>query len=238
MGQVRIVSSMADVDAALEDLQITAMNEAHLVRFQLDERASLEDAADISVRTRPGRHGFILVNPELLDCKSIAKRALERSFNTMLDEALERIDQEMLGVDASIAALKILVLKNDNEMDQLGPNGPPLLERNRGVQQVIYPHPPFPVAPSFEHGTTLQQRFPFQPAYGTQQERDEASARDRRAQRAIWHAKLRILEARQSILSGKRSETMSKMRAEFKRIMEEPSDLGAGYADHAYPPLA
>ncbi|XP_044963594.1 uncharacterized protein LOC123422103 [Hordeum vulgare subsp. vulgare] len=235
MAQVRIVSSLADVDAALQDLHITDLNQANKVRFRLDERAPLQEAANITVRTtHPGSHGFILVNPELLKCKLKAKTALETSFNTMLDASLELIDQELQGVEASIAALKVFVRYDDNQMPH---NGPPLLQRNRGVQHVIYPHPPFPRAPSFENGTP-QQRVPYQPAYATQQERDEAAARDRRAQRAIWHAKLRILEARQSILKDKRSEMMSKMMAEFKRIMDERSDLGAGYADDGFPPLA
>lgn len=139
MAEVRIVSSLADVAAALQDLQITEMNQAGLVRFQLDERAPLQEAAKINVKTHPGRHGFILVNPELLKCKSSAKTALETSFNTMLDASLERIDQELQGVEASIAALRVLVLYNDNQMAH---NGPPLLERNQGVQHAIYPHPP------------------------------------------------------------------------------------------------
>ncbi|XP_037444891.1 uncharacterized protein LOC119314244 [Triticum dicoccoides] len=234
---VRVVSSLADVDDALQDLDITNTYEADQVRFQLDERAPLQDAAAISLRTHPGRHGFILVNPELLKCKSKTKGTLEESFNNMLDASLERMNQEMEGVEASIAFLKVLVLYDDKQMAQMAPNGPPLLERNRGVQHAIYPHPPFPEDPSFEHATP-QQRVPYQHAYGTQQERDEAAARDRRAQRALWHAKLRILEARQSILKDKRSEMMSKMRVEFKRIMEEPSDLGVGYADYEFPPLA
>ena len=100
-----------------------------------------------------------------------------------------------------------------------------------------FSHYQFPEDPSFEHATP-QQRVPYQHAYGTQQERDEAAARDRRAQRALWHAKLCILEAGQSILKERRSEMMSKMRVEFKRIMEEPSDLGVGYADYEFPPLA
>jgi hypothetical protein len=100
-----------------------------------------------------------------------------------------------------------------------------------------FSHFQFPRDPSFEHGTA-QQRVPYQQAYATQQERDEAAARDRRAQRAFWNAKLRILEARQSLLKEMRSEMMSKMRAEFKRIMEQRSDLGAGYADYEFPPLA
>ncbi|KAI5020868.1 hypothetical protein ZWY2020_045756 [Hordeum vulgare] len=222
--QVRIVSSLADVDAALQDLHITDVNQANLVRFQLDEEAPLQEAINIDVRTYPGRHGFILVNPELLKCKFKAKTALETSFRTMLHASLGRIDQELQGVEASIAALKVLVLYHDNQIPNNGP------QRNRGVLHAIYPHPPF----------THQQRVPCQPAYGTQtqQERDEAAARDRRAQRALWHAKLRILEARQSILKDKRSEMMSKMMAEFKRIMDERSDLGAGYADDGFPPLA
>ncbi|XBJ13309.1 hypothetical protein VPH35_017682 [Triticum aestivum] len=237
MAQVRLVSSLADVDAALQGLQITQMNQAGQVQFQLHEEAPLEEAAKIGERTRPGRHGFILVNPELLECKTKTKGVLERSFKNMLAATLQRTDKEMLEVDASISVLKVLVLKNDDEMDQLGPHGPPLNERNRGVQQVIYPHPPFPEDPSFEHGTT-PQRVPYQAAYGTQQERDEAAARDRCAQRALWHAKLCILEMRQSILKDKRSEMMSKMTAVFNRIMEEPSHLGVGYADNEFPPLA
>uniref|UniRef100_A0A453GWN4 Uncharacterized protein n=1 Tax=Aegilops tauschii subsp. strangulata TaxID=200361 RepID=A0A453GWN4_AEGTS len=220
MAQVRIVSNLADVDAALQDLHITEMNQAGLVRFQLDQQAPLPKAAKINVKTHPGRHGFILVNPELLKCKSSAKTALETSFNTMLDASLERIDQELHGVEASIVALEVLVLYDDNQMAH---NGPSLPERNRGVEHAIYPHP---------------HRVPYQPAYGTQQERDEAAARDRRAQRALWHAKLRILKVRQSILKERRSEMMSKMRAEFKRIMEERSDLGASYADDEFPLLA
>uniref|UniRef100_A0A453A622 Uncharacterized protein n=1 Tax=Aegilops tauschii subsp. strangulata TaxID=200361 RepID=A0A453A622_AEGTS len=223
MAQVRLVSSLADVDAALQGLQITQMNQAGQVQFQLHEEAPLEEAAKIGERTRPGRHGFILVNPELLECKTKTKGVLERSFKNMLAATLQRTDKEMLEVDASISVLKVLVLKNDDEMDQLGPHGPPLNERNRGVQQVIYPHPP---------------RVPYQAAYGTQQERDEAAARDRCAQRALWHAKLCILEMRQSILKDKRSEMMSKMTAVFNRIMEEPSHLGVGYADNEFPPLA
>ncbi|KAF7040798.1 LOW QUALITY PROTEIN: hypothetical protein CFC21_050674 [Triticum aestivum] len=233
MAQVRIVSNLADVDVALQDLHITEMNQAGLVRFQLDEQAPLQEEAKINVKTHPRRHGFILVNPELLKCKSSAKTALETSFNTMLDASLERIDQELQGVEASIVALEVLVLYDDNQMAHNGPS----LERNRGVEHAIYPHPHFPRFPNFEHGTH-QQRVSYQPTYGTQQERDEAAARDRRAQRALWHAKLRILKARQSILKERRSEMMSKMRVEFKRIMEEQSDLGAGYADDEFPPLA
>uniref|UniRef100_A0A453GWT4 Uncharacterized protein n=1 Tax=Aegilops tauschii subsp. strangulata TaxID=200361 RepID=A0A453GWT4_AEGTS len=138
MAQVRIVSNLADVDAALQDLHITEMNQAGLVRFQLDQQAPLPKAAKINVKTHPGRHGFILVNPELLKCKSSAKTALETSFNTMLDASLERIDQELHGVEASIVALEVLVLYDDNQMAH---NGPSLPERNRGVEHAIYPHP-------------------------------------------------------------------------------------------------
>ncbi|XBI40257.1 hypothetical protein VPH35_124871 [Triticum aestivum] len=231
---VTVVSRLADVDAALEGLQITEMNQHNQVRFQLDERAPLQEAAMIGERTRPGRLGFILVNPELLECKTKTKGALEREFKNMLAEALQRIDQEMLEVDASTSVLKVRVLKTDAEVDLLGPHGPPLDERNAGVQHVIYPNPPFPENPSFERGPG--QRFPYQSAYGTQKQTD-AAARDRLAQRSLWRAKLEILENRQSILKDKRSETMSKLTAVFDRIMAEPSHLGAGYEDRAYPPL-
>ena len=100
-----------------------------------------------------------------------------------------------------------------------------------------FSHFQFPVEPRFEHDTH-HRRVPYQNAYATQQERDAAAARDRRAQRAVWEAKLRILETRQSILKELKAKMWSKMMSEFDEMMEQRSDLGIGYAEYEFPPLA
>jgi len=66
---------------------------------------------------------------------------------------------------------------------------------------------------------------------------NEAGAHDRRAQRALWRANLRILEARKTILEKMKYEMISSMRREIMRVLEERSDLGVGYADYVFPPL-
>jgi len=234
MANIRVVSSLNDVATELQNLQITDIARANDVQFQLDEETPLQDAAEMKMKIRPGKHEFILVNPELLECKYRAKVELETSFNSMLDASMEQIDQELQPIEEGIAALRVLVRYNDHQIPQ---NGPPLDQRNRGVQHVIYPCPPFPIEPRFEHDTH-HQRVPYQNAYTTQQERDAAAARDRRAQRAVWEAKLRILEARQSILKELKASMLSKMRSEFKMMMEQRSNLGTGYAEYAFPSLA
>lgn len=133
MAAVRTVFSLADVVAELQALQITETNQVHLVRFQLDDQVPLQETFNISAKTNPGRHRFILDNPELLKCKTKAKTALETSFNTMLDVSLDRIDKDLHGVEASLGALRVLVRYYDNQMAQMGHNGSPLVERNRGT---------------------------------------------------------------------------------------------------------
>ena len=95
----------------------------------------------------------------------------------------------------------------------------------------------FNTIPSFEHDDH-HHRVPYQNAYATPAELNEAGARDRRAQRALWRANLRILEARKTILEKMKYEMISTMRREIKRVLEEWSDLGVGYADYVFPPLA
>lgn len=67
----------------------------------------------------------------------------------MFDASLDRINEDLQGVEASLGALRVLVRYNDNQMAQMGHNGPPLVERNRGTQHCIYPHPPVRVFCSF-----------------------------------------------------------------------------------------
>ncbi|WVZ75121.1 hypothetical protein U9M48_023208 [Paspalum notatum var. saurae] len=149
---------------------------------------------------------------ELLECKYRAKVALETSFNLMLDESIQRIDQELKPIEDSIAALRVLVRIPDKQIQH---TGPALQQRNRGLVHCVYLCPLFPIEPEFEIAGHVGQRVPYQLAYGTQQERDDAAARDRRAQRALWETKLRIMEVRQSILKQQKFEMMARMRAEL-----------------------
>ena len=143
MANIRVVSSLGDVATELQNLHITDIAQVNNVRFQLDEQAPLQDAANMKMKIRPGKHGFILVNPEPLECKYCAKMALETSFNRMLKASMEWIDQELQPIEAGIAALRVLVGYNDQ---QIPPNGPPLNHRNRGVQHCIYTCPPVRVS--------------------------------------------------------------------------------------------
>jgi len=54
------------------------------VAFQVDEQTSLVNAAEIQNITRPGVHGFELVNPELLDWKSRTKQVWRRPTSVCL----------------------------------------------------------------------------------------------------------------------------------------------------------
>ena len=143
MANIRVVSSLNDVATELQNLQITDIARANDVQFQLDEETPLQDAAEMKMKIRPGKHEFILVNPELLECKYRAKVELETSFNSMLDASMEQIDQELQPIEEGIATLRVLVRYNDHQIPQ---NGPPLDQRNRGVQHVIYPCPPVRVS--------------------------------------------------------------------------------------------
>jgi len=69
MGDIETISSLAEANDVLRNRGIDQVEGYQLVQFHLDERSSLLDAAEIKTRTRPGRVGFRLLNPELLDCK-------------------------------------------------------------------------------------------------------------------------------------------------------------------------
>ncbi|CAL5068783.1 unnamed protein product [Urochloa decumbens] len=233
MANIRTVSSLADVNNALQEMNINAIDQAGQVQFRLHEQTSLQEAAKIKMNTQPGKHGFNVVNPELLDCKYRVKVALEESYNTMFDACMRQCDDELLPVEASIAELKALELSTDQQIPHIGPD---VFHRNRGVQQMLYPNPPFDIYPGYEYGTA-HQRVPYQPAYTTQSEIDDAIARDKRAQRAVWAAKLRFMEARKDVLEKKKIEMERRMRAEYERVMEDPSDLGVGYTEYHFLPL-
>jgi len=233
MANVRVVASLEEVNTALQDLNINDVGQVNEVQFQLHEQASLQDAAMMKMKTRPRRQGFRLLNPELLECKYEAKMMLETSMNRVLDASIHRIDEDLERIVNSIATLKVLVNTPDHKIPH---HGPALNERNRGVQHMIYPCPPFNTNPSFEYDDH-HHRVPYQDAYATPAELNEAGARDRRAQRALLRANLRILEARKTILEKMKYEMISTMRREIKRVLEERSDLGVGYADYVFPPL-
>ena len=75
----------------------------------------------MKTKARPGRHGFKLVNPELLE-----------DFNTMFEACMAECDLELLPLQAHIAQLKQLLLSTDAQIPHIGlaPK-----ERNRWVQQ-------------------------------------------------------------------------------------------------------
>ncbi|KAK3162667.1 hypothetical protein QOZ80_1BG0092200 [Eleusine coracana subsp. coracana] len=186
MANIRIVSSLAEVDQALQDLNINAINQAAQVRFCLHEHASLKEASKMKLKTRPGRHGFRFLNPELLDCKCKAKVQLEECYTNMLRTSMTQFDQELIPLEARIGVLKHLMLSTD---DQIQHTGPPVNTRNRGVQQMLYPNPPFPEDPEYDCGDA-DQLVAYQAAYNTQAEIDAAVSHDKHAQRAFWNANL------------------------------------------------
>ncbi|XP_039823212.1 uncharacterized protein LOC120685384 isoform X2 [Panicum virgatum] len=105
------------------------------VAFQLDEQTSLVNADDVKVITRPGVHGFELVNPELLDCKSRTKTSLEKAYRRMFKACMERCDNDLLTVEARIASLKRSLAIPNEDIPHMGP---PANERNQVIQQVMY----------------------------------------------------------------------------------------------------
>jgi len=91
------------------------------VAFQLDEQTSLVNADDVKVITRPGVHGFELVNPELLDCKSRTKTSLEKAYRRMFKACMERCDNELLTVEAHIGSLKRSLAIPNEDIPHMGP---------------------------------------------------------------------------------------------------------------------
>ncbi|BAS72557.1 Os01g0539900, partial [Oryza sativa Japonica Group] len=139
MNSIRTVASLDEVNGVLQEMGINAIGQAHQVQFCLHEQTSLKEATEIKVITRPGRHGFKLVNPELLNCKFKAKVKLDVCYKTMFNACMVQCDQELLPLEARIAQLKNLILSTD---DQIPHRGPEVDQRNRGVQLMLYPEPP------------------------------------------------------------------------------------------------
>lgn len=140
-------------------------------------------------------------------------------------------DQELVPLEAHITELKRLLLLPNNEIEDIGPD---IMQRGRGLQQVLYLHPPFPLYPEYEYHPPPQPQIPYQPAYATAKERENARSRDRRAQRAWWHANLTLLETKKKILEGKRIDLERGLRSEMRKALESQSDLGAGYTNYHF----
>jgi hypothetical protein len=139
MANIRTVSSLGEVNGALQEMGINTIDQAHQVQFRLHKQTSLKEATEIKMMIQTGRHGFRLVNPELLDCKFDARVKLEEWYNTMLDACMAQCDHELFSLEASIAELKDLMLSTDDQIPHIGPE---VHHRNRGVQQMLYPNPP------------------------------------------------------------------------------------------------
>lgn len=88
----------------------------------------------------------------------------------------------------------------------------------------------FPRYPDYEYGSR-NLRVPYQPAYTTEAERNDAIARDKRAQKAYWSFNLSVLEIKKTILEKKRIELERGLQSEYMKACENQSDLGVGYAD-------
>jgi len=240
----RTVSSLDEVNVVLQEMGINAIAKANQVEFRLHEQTSLQNAMNLKAKdrpgrcgfkllnpelakVRPGRCGFKLLNPELLECKYKAMLKVQETFNTMLQTCMAECDLQMHPLEVQIVNLNQLLLSTDAQIPHVGP---PREERNRGVQQNIYPNPPFPEDPSFEFAPG-NQRVPYQTAFATNEELDAAIYRDKRAQRAFWRTNLRLLERKKSVLEKKKIDLEKSLRAEFCQVIEEQSDLGVGYAN-------
>lgn len=126
---IAVISSLEDAEG------ITAGRDIDQVSLQINIDTPLKDAADIKCKTRAGTLGFPVVNPELLDCKCVAKNELEKKFDLMLKQWMRYCENEMNAVDLLIATVKQnLAIPADN----VPPHGPPLAERIRGIHQCIY----------------------------------------------------------------------------------------------------
>lgn len=152
MANIRTVSSLGEVNGALQEMGINTIDQAHQVQFRLHKQTSLKEATEIKMMIQTGRHGFRLVNPELLDCKFDARVKLEEWYNTMLDACMAQCDHELFSLEASIAELKDLMLSTDDQIPHIGPE---VHHRNRGVQQMLYPNPPVCLFLFFFYGEFL-----------------------------------------------------------------------------------
>nr|AAW56927.1 hypothetical protein [Oryza sativa Japonica Group] len=224
MAEIETISSLADADDVLENRGINQVEGINQVQFRLDEQISLVAATEVKVRTRPGRLGFRLLNPELMDCKFQTKVKLDEAYERMFTECMIECDQELVPLEAHIAELKRLLLLPNNEIEDIGPD---IMQRGRGLQQ-------FPLYPEYEYHPPPQPQIPYQPAYATAKERENARSRDRRAQRAWWHANLTLLETKKKILEGKRIDLERGLRSEMRKALESQSDLGAGYTNYHF----
>ncbi|CAL4903171.1 unnamed protein product [Urochloa decumbens] len=214
----RTVRSMAEVTAAIQELNIQPAEAARL-QFEVHEQTSLLDAVKLKARTRAGRQGYKVLNSEFLDCKLDANIAIEEVYKSMYRSSTVRIDDALRTVEAAIAQVMVCKQRPD---DQIPNVGPPVEHRNRGVEHMIFPHPLRPL---------------YQEAYA-QPGVDAAVARDKRAQRAIWDAMLRFYEVRKDVLENSKSEMERRMKAVYDSLTEEPTNLGSGYANFDDPPLA
>uniref|UniRef100_A0A0E0LJZ8 Uncharacterized protein n=1 Tax=Oryza punctata TaxID=4537 RepID=A0A0E0LJZ8_ORYPU len=147
----------------------------------------------------------------------------ERTSLVAATKCMSECDQELIPLEAHIAELKRLLLLPDNEIEDIGPD---ILQRDPGLQQVLYLHPPFPLYPEYEYHPPPQLRIPYQPAYTTDEERENARSRDCHAQRAWWHTNLTLLVTKKKILEGKRIDLERGLRSEMKKALESQSDLG------------
>ncbi|TVU21649.1 hypothetical protein EJB05_31299, partial [Eragrostis curvula] len=115
---IETISSLEEAGDALKNRDIDQ------VQFLLHEQTSLQAATEVMVRTCPGKLGY-----------SVKLDEAYRRF----EECMQQCDQELRPLEVHITQLKRLLLLPDNEIAHVGPD---IMQRNQGVQHVLYPHPP------------------------------------------------------------------------------------------------
>ena len=74
-----------------------------------------------------------------MDCKFQTKAELDEAYERMFTECMNECDQQLIPLEAHIAELKRLLAQPDNEIENTGTD---IMQRNRGLQQVLSLHPP------------------------------------------------------------------------------------------------
>lgn len=109
------------------------------LQFRLAPDTPLEAATLLKTRTTPGLTGFQLVNPELMDCKNRTKIGFKLAYKRMYRQSMVDFNRQLRDLNAHITELERLI---GMLLDQIPNQGPPITQRNRGLQEVIYLQPP------------------------------------------------------------------------------------------------
>ncbi|CAO2190744.1 unnamed protein product [Urochloa humidicola] len=129
--QVFTISSVAEAE------KITGNRPADEVGLLVDAETPLNSAEHIKLQTHAGIRGFRfrVMNPELVDCKFVAKNELYQAFNAMFDVWMKECEQEIRRVDPLIDTVKKKLAVPDASFPH---RGPPENQRNQGICQYLH----------------------------------------------------------------------------------------------------